>query len=90
MSDPAAMDPSAPPAIPDTPAPAQLTSEGKRFMIELALKALAFDPHNMADADKGIFDEEVTAENGEDILKRIQNITAGSGVEPAIEDEGGF
>jgi len=66
---------------PQTPAPqevkepqADLTSEGKKFLVELALKALAIDPDNITATDKALFGQEVTTENADIILQRIQSI----------------
>lgn len=55
-------------------APKPLTTEGKRFMIELALKALAYNPDHIAEPEKDIFSNEVTPENAEEILEKIQRI----------------
>ena len=62
--------------------PKQLTTEGKRFLIEISLKALAFDPAHIADQDRGIFMDEVTSENAESILEKIEAIV-GQDIEPA-------
>ncbi len=66
---------------PQTPAPEEvkeptqdLTSEGKKFLIELALKALSVNPENITTTDKDIFDTEVTAENADSILQRLRSI----------------
>lgn len=70
-----------PAATPATPAPEQgaqepqkLTVEGKRYLIEVALKALSLDPNTLSEQDKTIFNEEVTAENADTILQRLQSI----------------
>jgi len=61
--------------VPEVPAPTRpLTTEGKRFMIELALKALAYNPDHIAEPEKDIFSNEVTIENAEEILEHIQRI----------------
>jgi hypothetical protein len=66
---------------PQTPAPtevkeptADVTSEGKKFLVELALKALSVDPDNITATEKEIFNTEVTTENADQILSRIQGI----------------
>jgi hypothetical protein len=66
---------------PQTPAPqevkeptADVTSEGKKFLVELALKALAVDPDNITATEKEIFNTEITTENADQILSRIQGI----------------
>ena len=73
---PADLDPAggAPGAVQPPVAPKGVTTEGKRFMIELLVKALAFDPTHLSEFDISIFDEEVTAENAENILGRIKSI----------------
>lgn len=76
MTEPAA------PQVPSAPAaPQKFTPEGKRFMIQMVLRALAFDPNNITDPDKAIFDQDVTPENADTILSRIEQIMAGTGVE---------
>jgi len=70
---PTDMMPSAPPPIQDEE-PKQMTPEGKRFVIELALKALAYDPGNIPAQDKGMFDVEVTPENAEEVLTKIEQM----------------
>lgn len=60
------------------PAPAQeadkLTVEGKRYLIELALKALTVSPDQLSETDKPLLSTVVTAENADSIQKRIQGI----------------
>ena len=51
-----------------------VTSEGKKFMIELALKALAIDPDSIPASDKDIFNNTITGENADLILQRLQNL----------------
>ncbi len=70
----------------EVPQVTKLTPEGKRFLVELALKALSFDPANITDQDKSIFDETVTPENAEDVLNRIKDIVTGSDVESSADD----
>lgn len=53
---------------------ADVTSEGKKFLIELARQALAVDPDNIPATEKDIFNIEITAENAEQILQRIQTV----------------
>ena len=78
----AAAAPVAPPPAPPKP----LTTEGKRFMVELALKALAYNPDHIADPEKDIFTNEVTPENAEEMLEKIQRIT-GDAIERADTPE---
>lgn len=66
---------------PQTPAPqevkepqADVTSEGKKFLVELALKALSVDPDHITETDKDIFNTPITTDNADDMLKRIQSI----------------
>jgi hypothetical protein len=54
--------------------PKQVTTEGKKFLIEIMIKALAFDPDHLSEFDKSIFDEEVTIDNAEEVLKKIEAI----------------
>ena len=76
QSAPAAPTQQAPVPAPEEPKP--LTSEGARYLTELALKALAFDPNNLPDTDKDIFTQDVTQENAQDLLERIQQIVGSS------------
>lgn len=64
------------PAPTEAPEPEQkpLTVEGKRFLIELTLKALAIDPSTLAESEKAIFNQQVTAENAEQVLNQLQGI----------------
>ena len=54
--------------------PEKLTPEGKRFLIEIALKALSIDPATLTEQDKAIFGQEVTSHNADDVLNQIQQI----------------
>lgn len=72
---PAAVPAAPPPAAPEPPKP--LTSEGKRFLVELALKALAVNPDSISPADKAIFETQVTVENADEVANRIAQITEG-------------
>ena len=63
----------------EVPAPDQnkentLTPEGKRYLIELAVKALGVDSKNLSEQDKAIFNTGVTADNAEEILQRLREI----------------
>lgn len=84
--DPSAGDPSAEqlPELPEEPKAEPevkpLTTEGRRFLVDLALKALAFNPDSLTAADKALFDSEVTTENAEEVLERVQHILDASGV----------
>lgn len=49
----------------------QLTVEGKRYLIELIQKALSVDPDNLTAEQKAIFDEEITAENADEMLNQL-------------------
>lgn len=53
---------------------ADVTSEGKKFLVELALKALSVNPNNITSTDKEIFNTEVTTDNADEVLKRIQSL----------------
>ncbi len=64
------------PSPDETPA-APVTSQGKVFLIDLALKALAVDPNTINQYDKAVFNQAVTPQNAEDVLKKIQNIIEG-------------
>jgi hypothetical protein len=59
---------------PEQDEPEKLTSEGKRFLIEVALKALSINPEQISEQDRSIFAEEVTSHNADEILCRIQTI----------------
>ena len=54
--------------------PAPVTSEGKKFLVELALKALAVDPDTLTSADKALFSTQITTDNADQVLKQIQTI----------------
>ena len=51
-----------------------ITSEGKKFLVELTLKALSVNPDNIPATEKAIFNTEVTTSNAEEILKKLQYI----------------
>ena len=51
-----------------------ITSEGKKFLVELVLKALSVDPDNIPATEKSIFNTEVTTSNAEEVLKKLQYI----------------
>lgn len=95
-TDPSAMGAQGPEALPELPEEPKeepevkpLTTEGRRFLVDLALKALAFNPDSMTAADKALFDSEVTTENAEEVLERVQHILDSSGVASAApEDQG--
>lgn len=66
---------------PQVPAPqevkepqADVTSEGKKFLVQLAVQALGVDPDNLSATDKDIFTTEVTVQNADEMLKRLQSI----------------
>jgi hypothetical protein len=71
----------APDAAPaPAPAPAEapaLSSEGKKFLVELALKALSVSPDELSEADKAIFETQVTTENADQVADRIRNLVEG-------------
>lgn len=71
---------------PAPPVVKPLTTEGKRYLVELALKALQFDPTHLTASDVSIFDQPVTTENAEDILDQINLILSGTDV-PSSADE---
>ena len=62
------------PIAPPVPEKKTLTSEGKKFLIELILHALAIDPDDLTQGEKSIFDEEITIENADDLLEKLRNI----------------
>lgn len=63
------------PSTEDIQEPKQdITSEGKKFLVELILKALSVDPDNIPATEKSIFNTEVTTSNAEDVLKKLQYI----------------
>jgi hypothetical protein len=71
------------PAAPTAPAPApeepqQMTPEGKVFLVELALKALAVDSSTISEQDKAIFETKVTKDNAEQVAQRIREIVEGT------------
>ena len=72
--DPSAQQQPQVPAPQEVQPPQSLTAEGKKFLIELALKALGVGPEKLTATDKSIFGTEVTQENADEILKRIQTI----------------
>jgi hypothetical protein len=62
------------------PAPVEapvLSSEGKKFLVELALKALSVNPDQLSESDKAIFETQVTTENADQIAERIRNLVEG-------------
>ena len=63
------------------PAPEQeaqpMTPEGKVFLIELALKALAIDSSTISEQDKSIFETHVTKDNADQVADRIRQIVEG-------------
>lgn len=79
---PAAPAPAAP--APAAPAPEPeakpMTSEGKMFLVQLALKALAVDPDTISEQDKAIFETEVTTANADEVADRIRQIIEGQGL----------
>lgn len=63
------------PAPEPTQEPQPLTPAGKVFLIDYIRKALAVDPGTLTADEKAIFNEpEVNAENGDQILTRLQEI----------------
>jgi hypothetical protein len=70
----------APAEAPAAPAPAEappLSSEGKKFLVELALKALSVSPDELSESDKSIFETQVTTQNADQIAERIRNLVEG-------------
>lgn len=51
-----------------------ITSEGKKFLVELILKALSVDPDNIPATEKSIFNTDVTTSNAEEVLKKLQYV----------------
>lgn len=63
------------PSTEDIQEPKQdITSEGKKFLVELTLKALSVDPDNIPATEKSIFNTDVTTSNAEEVLKKLQYI----------------
>lgn len=79
-------EPTGPSEPPPKPEVKPLTTEGKRYLVELALKALQFDPSHLTASDVSLFDQPVTTENAEEILDQINSILSGTDV-PSSGDE---
>lgn len=63
------------PSTEDIQEPKQdITSEGKKFLVELILKALSVDPDNIPATEKSIFNTDVTTSNAEEVLKKLRYI----------------
>lgn len=64
------------PTTPDASAAQQtaINPEGKVFLVDLARKALAFDPHQLPEFDREVLGTNVTADNADTVLKDIQRI----------------
>ncbi len=63
------------PSTEDIQEPKQdITSEGKKFLVELILKALSVDPDNIPATEKSIFNTDVTTSNAEEVLKKLQYV----------------
>jgi len=80
QQDPNAPAPAPAPAAAPAPAPEEpqpMTPEGKKFLVELALKCLAVNPDTISQADKAIFDTHVTTSNADEVEKRIKDIVEG-------------
>lgn len=74
-NDPSAASKLPPAPTPDAPEAVQpMTPEGKVFLIDLARKALAFDPHQLPEFDRDVLGDPVTAESADGVLKDIQRI----------------
>ena len=71
---PAAPEPEPAPEPAPEPEVKQLTSQGKIFGTELALRALAVDPKTISAVDKAIFNDPVTADNADEINDWITRI----------------
>ncbi len=68
------------------PEVAKVSTEGRRFLVDLALKALSFDPNQIPDSEKAIFDQDVTIQNADQILKQIRSILSGVDVQSSADD----
>jgi hypothetical protein len=79
--------PSMPDLPPGDPEVVKLSSEGRRYLVDLALKALSFDPDDISDPDKGVFDVDVTTENAEKVLKQIRSILSGTDVKSSADND---
>ena len=62
---------------PAPPEPKTLTGEGKRFLVEMVVKALSIDPDNLTEPEKAIFEDDITPENAEDVLDTLREIIDG-------------
>jgi len=70
------MAPAAAPAAPEQEAQ-PMTPEGKVFLVELALKALAVDSSTISEQDKAIFETHVTKDNADQVADRIRQLVEG-------------
>jgi hypothetical protein len=61
-------------AVPADTQPEPLTAEGKVFLIDLARKALAFNPQQLPEFDTEVLGTTVTPQNADAVLKDIQRI----------------
>jgi hypothetical protein len=68
--------PAAAPAAPEQEAQ-PMTPEGKVFLVELALKALAVDSSTISEQDKAIFETHVTKDNADQVADRIRQLVEG-------------
>lgn len=73
-NDPAAASKLPPSPTEATPEPSPMTPEGLVFLVDLARKALAFDPHQLPEFDREVLGVQVTSDNAEKVLKDIQRI----------------
>lgn len=62
------------PEVGAAPPPEAMTPEGKVFLVDLARKALAFDPHQLPEFDREVLGAQVTADTADKVLKDIQRI----------------
>jgi len=65
------------PATPEQQEAQPMTPEGKVFLVELALKALAVDSSTISEQDKSIFETHVTKDNADQVADRIKQIVEG-------------
>ena len=65
------------PAAPEQQEAQPMTPEGKVFLVELALKALAVDSSTISEQDKSIFETHVTKDNADQVADRIKQIVEG-------------
>lgn len=74
---PAPAEAPAPAPEPQPAEPLPLSSEGKKFLVELALKALSVNPDSLSASDKAIFETEITTQNADEVADLIRSLVEG-------------